>query len=103
MDIILHLQATLKTDIGGKPAETLSEFYIAMFGLMLQGSLANSRMKFEAVIANVWNVREAWRQVGQDSVGPGISPLAALESQPHLAGVDHSKPADGMSPARWTV
>jgi flagellar secretion chaperone FliS len=103
MNIILHLQATLKTDIGGKPAEALSEFYIAMFALMLQGSQANSRKKFEAVIANVWNVREAWRQVAQNPVGPGISPLAARETQPQLLEMDRSKSADGMSPARWTV
>ncbi len=38
MDIVIHLQATLKKDIGGKPAESLSDFYVAMFALMLQGS-----------------------------------------------------------------
>jgi flagellar secretion chaperone FliS len=103
MDVILYLQATLKPDIGGKPAEALSEFYIAMFALMLQGSQANSRKKFEAVIANVWNVREAWRQVAQNPVGPGVSPLAAVESQPPLARIDRSKSADGMFPARWTA
>ena len=43
MDIVIHLQATLKMDIGGRPAEALSEFYTAMFALMLQGSQANSR------------------------------------------------------------
>ncbi len=102
MDIILHLQATLKMDLGGKPAGALSEFYIAMFALMLQGSQANSRKKFEAVIANVWNVREAWRQVAQNPVGPEMSPLAALESRPQLAVKDRFKSAD-ISPTRWTV
>lgn len=70
MDIVIHLQATLKMDIGGKPAAALSEFYTAMFALMLQGSQANSRAKFEQVIANVRNVRDAWRQVtnGPDGV-----------------------------------
>ena len=60
MDIVIHLQATLKMDIGGKPAEALAEFYVAMFALMLQGSQANSREKFEHVIACVKNVRDAW-------------------------------------------
>src|SRR3974390_1581983 len=46
MDIVIYLQATLRTDIGGKPAEVLAEFYSAMFALMLQGSQANSREKF---------------------------------------------------------
>ena len=45
MDIVIHLQATLNMDIGGKPAEALSEFYTAMFALMLQASQANSSAK----------------------------------------------------------
>ena len=69
MDIIIYLQATLDKDAGGNPAEALSEFYAAMFALMLQGSVAKSRKKFEQVIANVRNVREAWRQVAQTSDG----------------------------------
>jgi flagellar protein FliS len=66
MDIVIHLQATLNKDVGGKPAESLSNFYVAMFALMLQGSQANSRQKFEQVIANVRNVRDAWKQVAAD-------------------------------------
>ena len=66
MDIVIHLQATLKMDIGGKPAEALAEFYIAMFALMLQGSQANLRDKFEHVIACVKNVREAWTQAARN-------------------------------------
>jgi flagellar protein FliS len=79
MDIVIHLQATLDSDIGGKPAGALSEFYVAMFALMLQGSQANSRRKFEQVIANVQNVREAWKQVGSGSV---INPLNVVPGAP---------------------
>jgi flagellar protein FliS len=67
MDIVIHLQATLKMDIGGKPAEALAEFYVAMFALMLQGSQANSREKFEQVIACVKNVRDAWMKAVRKS------------------------------------
>ena len=75
MDIVIHLQATLKMDIGGKPAEALSEFYTAMFALMLQGSLANSREKFEHVIACVRGVREAWTQATRNpEANPDQSP-----------------------------
>jgi flagellar protein FliS len=66
MDIVIHLQATLKMDIGGKVAVALSEFYSAMFALMLQGSQANSREKFEHVIGCVRNVREAWMQAARN-------------------------------------
>jgi flagellar protein FliS len=67
MDIVIHLQATLDKNTGGAVAESLSEFYTAMFALMLQGSQANSRKKFEQVIADVRNVREAWKQVATES------------------------------------
>ncbi len=69
MDIVIHLQATLNMDIGGKPAEALAEFYTAIFALMLQGSQANSREKFEHVITCVKNVRDAWIQTLRNPEG----------------------------------
>ncbi len=78
MDIVIHLQATLKMDIGGKPAETFADFYTAMFALMLQGSQANSREKFEHVIACVRNVREAWMQAARNpEIGGAVSAAGA--------------------------
>jgi flagellar protein FliS len=74
MDIIIYLQATLNKDLGGKPAEALSEFYAAMFALMLQGSQAKSRQKFEQVIANVRNVRDAWKQIAAESTHGSAAP-----------------------------
>jgi flagellar secretion chaperone FliS len=73
MDVVIHLQATLDRNIGGKPAEALSEFYIAMFAMMLQGSQANSKKKFEQVIANVRNVREAWKQVAAETDSKSVA------------------------------
>ena len=69
MDIVIHLQATLNMDIGGKPAEALADFYTAIFALMLQGSQANSREKFEHVITCVKNVRNAWIQAIRNPEG----------------------------------
>jgi flagellar protein FliS len=63
MDILMHLQVTLKMDAGGQVAEILAEFYAAMFALMLQGSTTASKEKFEQVIREVLNVRGAWQQV----------------------------------------
>jgi len=100
MAIILHLQMTLQFDIGGKPAQALGEFYAAMFALMLQGSQANSRRKFEEVIACVWNVREAWRHVAQYPVSQeDTQPLAP---DPLLRATD-TKPSQPAPPSRWTV
>ena len=84
MDIVVHLQATLKTDIGGRPAESLSDFYVAMFALMLKGSQASSRQKFEHVIADVRNVRDAWKQVAAE---PAANQLCATQ-QPDALGPD---------------
>ena len=94
MDIVIYLQATLKMDIGGKPAEALAEFYTAMFALMLQGSQANSREKFEQVIAFVRNVRDAWRQAGQGSAMTAICPVAALSSMRYPSGLEASRICD---------
>jgi flagellar secretion chaperone FliS len=89
MHIVLYLQGTLNVDIGGKPAEALSEFYISIFALMLQGSQANSKAKFEEAIGNVWKVREAWRQAacsgredmeGLSLSGAGQTPLHGSNS-----------------------
>lgn len=66
LDIIIHLQARLRMDVGGRPAQALSEFYAAIFAQILQASQAGSKAKFEHAIACVRNVREAWRQVARD-------------------------------------
>jgi flagellar protein FliS len=98
MDIVIHLQATLKMDVGGKPAEALAEFYIAMFALMLQGSQANSREKFEQVIACVKNVREAWMQAAQS---PEANLQVRLEQSDELQGVAHV--AESAAGSHWNA
>jgi flagellar protein FliS len=103
MDIIIHLQATLKTDVGGKPAESLADFYVAMFALMLQGSQANSKQKFEQVIANVRNVRDAWKQVAAD---PSTNQSFSNREERGGEGTDNDfgSSQDGlMAMAGWTA
>lgn len=63
LDIILHLQARLRMDIGGRPAQALSEFYASIFAQIVQASHAASRAKFSHAIDCVRNVRDAWREV----------------------------------------
>ena len=75
LDIIIHLQARLRMDVGGTPAEALSEFYASTFALILQGSQSASRAKFEQAIACVRNVRDAWHQVAK---APGAGPAPAF-------------------------
>jgi flagellar protein FliS len=66
LDIIVHLQARLRMDIGGTPAQALSEFYAATFAQILQASQAASRPRFDHAIECVKNVRHAWKKVALD-------------------------------------
>ncbi|HEY6491494.1 MAG: flagellar export chaperone FliS [Terracidiphilus sp.] len=101
LDIIIHLQARLRMDIGGQPAQALSEFYASVFAQILQASQAASCPKFIHAIECVRNVRDAWRQVALD---PEASPLA-----PRLLHSAHANPdaahssSDLSSDARWTA
>jgi len=72
LDIIIHLQARLRMDIGGRPAQVLSEFYASVFAQILQASQSASRAKFEHAIECVKTVRDAWRQVARET-----DPIAA--------------------------
>jgi flagellar secretion chaperone FliS len=66
LDIIIHLQASLRMDIGGEPALALSEFYAAIFAQILQASQSASIQKFEHAIDCVKNLRDAWKEVAKD-------------------------------------
>jgi flagellar protein FliS len=102
MDIVIHLQATLQMDIGGKPAEALADFYVAMFALMLQGSQANSKEKFEHVIACVWKVRDAWCQVARNPDGIDASSRLGARTEPVAGPRNTFNYAEGAGGSRWT-
>ncbi len=80
LDIVIHLQARLRMDVGGRPAQALSDFYASIFAEILQASQAASKAKFEHAIDCVKSVREAWRQAAKNpeayrmSAGPAMLP-----------------------------
>jgi flagellar protein FliS len=74
VDILMYLQARLRTDIGGKPAAALSEFYAAMFTMTLEASHLASAEQLHEVIACIRNVREAWVIVAQDPEAQQLLP-----------------------------
>jgi flagellar protein FliS len=83
LDIILHLQARLRLDVGGRPAQVLGEFYASIFAQILQASQSASQPKFEHAIECVKKVRDAWRQVaGKPVVSP--APLQVNGMKPGL-------------------
>jgi len=104
LDIIIHLQSRLRMDVGGQPAQALSEFYAAIIAQILQASQSVSREKFLHVIDCVRNVREAWRQVAED---PGVnvgSTSTPFVSSTQSAGLEIHESAEGHRSAQdWTA
>ena len=105
LDIIIHLQARLRMDVGGRPAQALSEFYASIFAQILQASQSASRQKFEHTIDCVRNVRDAWRQVAKDpEVNPAPPQAAAMTSGRRQTGFDSGDfGADAVVGSRWTA
>ena len=105
LDIIIHLQARLRMDVGGKPAQVLSEFYASIFAQILQASQSASTQKFEHSIECVKNVRDAWRQVARDpDVNPAplqVSGMNAGRRQPSFDGSEYGDEASAGS--RWNA
>jgi flagellar protein FliS len=99
LDIIIHLQARLRMDVGGRPAQALSEFYASIFAQILQASQSASRAKFEHAIDCVRDVRDAWRQVARDA-GRDAGSLAAAP----VFGVTGDRTETATKPTTsWTV
>ena len=99
--ILIHLQARLRMDIGGRPAQVFSEYYASMFALILQASLAASTSRFEEVIGCIRNVRDAWRQVATD---PTLSTTSSVHEKPAPTSSRLPPPPTEAEPAsRWTA
>lgn len=65
-DIVIHLQASLRMDIGGEPAVRLSDFYTAVLADILRASATASSRHFLETARQVHNVRDAWHVAAQD-------------------------------------
>jgi flagellar protein FliS len=105
LNIIIHLQARLRMDIGGEPAQALSEFYASIFAQILQASQSASREKFDHVIECVRNVRDAWRQVARDpEVNPAPPQVAAASSGHMRSGFENEDfGMDSVGGSRWNA
>jgi flagellar protein FliS len=104
LDIIVHLQARLRMDVGGRPAQVLSEFYATVFAQILQASQSASRAKFEHAINCVKNVRDAWRQVAKDpEVNPTPPQVAAARGRMETNLENDSYGLGSASGSRWNA
>jgi flagellar secretion chaperone FliS len=109
VDILMYLQARLRTDVGGAPATSLADFYTGMFTMTLEASHAASRRQFEQVIACVRNVRDAWLVVARDPEAQQMLPRE-LRSQAERYSGSASSPAvprgfalEEAAPTRWSA
>jgi flagellar protein FliS len=104
LDIIIHLQARLRMDVGGRPAQALSEFYATIFAQILQASQSASKHKFEHAIECVKNVRDAWREVARDpNVNPAPSQMTGRDRR-REAGFDGDEyGVDVAVGSRWNA
>ena len=101
LDIIIHLQARLRMDVGGRPAQTLSEFYASIFAQILQASQSASNARFLHAIDCVKNVRDAWRQVASDpEVNPTPGQLASNQASQDYAG---DAALEAIGSRRWNA
>ena len=98
LDIIIHLQARLRMDVGGRPAQALSEFYAAIFAQILKASQSASKQKFQHAIDCVRNVRDAWREVARDSAANIDASHAFAMPRPATGA-----PSDSVSGSNWTA
>jgi flagellar protein FliS len=109
VDIIMYLQARLRTDIGGKPAAALADFYTAMFTMTLEASHIASRQQFTEVIACLRNVRDAWLVVARDPEAQMLVPRDLRSQKERYANnpaapASHSTPEpDEPAPTRWSA
>ena len=102
LDIIIHLQARLRMDVGGRPAQALSEFYAATFAQILQASQSASQQKFAHAIECVRNVRDAWRQVAKDpAANPALVQAGRMSSE--RAGTNDDQRIESGPRSRWNA
>jgi flagellar secretion chaperone FliS len=109
IDILMYLQARLRTDIGGKPAAALADFYTAMFTMALEASHADSRAQFEEVISCIRNVRDAWLVVARDPEAQKLLPRDLRSQAERYSGSapvinsGSAQPADEFVASRWSA
>jgi len=103
LDIIIHLQARLRMDVGGRPAQVLSEFYASIFAQILQASQSASRQKFDHAIDCVRTVRDAWKQVAKDPEANPALPQRIDLPMHRQAGFEGGDPVGDSVPSNWTA
>ena len=103
-DILMYLQARLRPDMGGSVASSLSDFYAAMFTMVLEASHVESVEQFQEVIGCVRGVRDAWVVVARDPEAGRVLPreLRTREER-FVPAVAAPVAGDVVSASRWSA
>ncbi len=99
-DILMHLQSRLRMDVGGTSAQSLSEFYAAIFALCLEGSRLASVERLEEAMACIRDVREAWSIAARD---PEVLELLEREGQASVVTRADAPGEEQMAGASWSA
>jgi flagellar secretion chaperone FliS len=104
IDILMYLQARLRPDLGPAPAKALSDFYAAMFTMILEASHVVSKTRLEESIACIRNVREAWAVAARDPTVGKILPRELRTREEKYRPPSRPEPYDGEAPvSRWSA
>ena len=104
LNIVIHLQASLRMDLGGASAERLSDFYAAIFADVLRASATASRQLFLNTAREVRNVREAWVVAARDPAVGKVLPRELRTREEKYSPVSRPEPYDGEAPvSRWSA
>jgi flagellar protein FliS len=102
LDILMYLDGHLRVDVGGEPAKALTDFYAAMFTMMLEASHAASADELRNVIACVRNVKEAWVVVARDPEANRVQTAAVIRPKVTALPLPIAQPA-AAQPMRWSA
>ncbi len=105
VEILMYLQARLRPDVGGTAALALSDFYAAMFTMVLEASHLASVEGLDEVIACVRNVRDAWAIASRDPDAGKVLPRELRTQEERL--VQHlpvrAEDAGEAAGVRWSA
>jgi flagellar secretion chaperone FliS len=105
LDILMYLQARLRPDLGPDPAKALSDFYAAMFTMILEASHQASVARFEESITCIRNVRDAWVVAARDPAVGKLLPreLRTREEKFRSSARPESHESDAPVAFRWSA
>lgn len=103
LNIVIHLQANLRMDLGGESAQRLTDFYTAVFADVLRASATASSRLFLDTAREVRNVREAWQVAAQDPAALCMIPpdLQTRTEQSSKTVSIRPAPADETKAPAW--